>query len=68
MLAAGALGLGSALTTMPTAMRAELAELLGLPEHVVPMAVIPLGRPANALGPPRRNAVEQHVHRDRYRG
>jgi nitroreductase len=66
MLAAGALGLGSALTTMPTAMRAELAALLGLPEHVVPMAVIPLGRPAKPLGPPRRDPVEQHVHHDRY--
>jgi nitroreductase len=66
MLAAGALGLGSALTTMPTAMRDELSELLGLPDHVIPMAVIPLGRPARPLGPPRRNPVEQHTHHDRY--
>jgi nitroreductase len=67
MLAASALGLGSALTTMPTAMRAELSDLLALPPEVVPMAVIPLGWPARPLGPPRRNPVEHHVHYDRYR-
>jgi nitroreductase len=66
MLAATALGLGSALTTMPTAMRAELTALLALPEHVIPMAVIPLGHPAKPLGPPRRNPVERHTHHNRY--
>jgi nitroreductase len=66
LLAATALGLGSALTTITTAFRAELQELLGLPDHVWPMAVIPLGRPARTLGPPRREPFGAHTHRDRY--
>ena len=68
MLAAGALGLGTALTTLPTAMRSDLTQLLHLPDHVVPMAVIPLGHPARPLGPPRRDPVERHIHRDRFAG
>lgn len=65
LLAATAHGLGSALTTLPTATPA-LAEVLELPPAVVPMAVIPLGWPARTLGPPRRNPVAAHVHHDRY--
>jgi nitroreductase len=66
LLAATALGLGSALTTITTVPAAELSALVGLPEHVVPVAVIPLGYPAKALGPPRRDPFAQHAHRDRY--
>ncbi|MBV9412774.1 MAG: nitroreductase family protein [Acidimicrobiia bacterium] len=54
LLAATALGLGSALTTLATAMAKELTEALRLPEHIKPMAVVFLGWPANKLGPPRR--------------
>jgi len=54
LLAATALGLGSALTTLPAA-SADLAGLLGLPAHVKPYAVVPLGWPARPLGPPRRD-------------
>ena len=54
LLAAAALGLGSALTTISLGFTAELQDLLGLPEHVVPQAVIPIGHPKRALGPPRR--------------
>src|SRR5439155_15770733 len=39
LLAATALGLGSALTTLATAMAKELAEALRLPDNVKPMAV-----------------------------
>ncbi len=66
LLAAGALGLGSALTTITTGYRAELQALLALPEHVHPVAVVPLGSPARPLGPPRREPFAQHTHRDRY--
>lgn len=66
LLAATALGLGSALTTITVAHRRELQELLGLPEHVRPVAVVPLGHPARALGPPRRRPFSAHAHRDRY--
>ena len=66
LLAATALGLGTALTTIAIGYRAELAALLALPEPVVPVAVIPLGHPARPLGPPRRDPFAQHTHRDRY--
>ena len=66
LLAAGALGLGSALTTLGTAFEAELRELAGLPDHVVPIAIVPLGWPARPLGAPRRDPVAQHTHRERY--
>jgi nitroreductase len=66
LLAATALGLGSALTTITTAFAAELRALLGLPEHLVPVAIVPLGHPARVLGPPRREPFAAHTHRERY--
>jgi nitroreductase len=66
LLAATALGLGSALTTLGTAFPSELRELLALPDHVVPQVVVPLGYPAKELGPPRREPFAEHTHRDRY--
>jgi nitroreductase len=66
LLAATALGLGSALTTITTGFRAELQGELGLPEHVWPVALIPIGHPAQPLGPPRREPFATHTHRERY--
>jgi nitroreductase len=65
-LAAGALGLGSALTTLTTTFAADLGELLDLPAAVVPQAVVPIGYPARPLGPPRREPFGSHTHRDRF--
>jgi nitroreductase len=66
LLAATAVGLGSALTTLTTTFAGELTALIGLPAHVVPVAVVPLGWPARALGPPRREPFAQHTHREQY--
>jgi nitroreductase len=66
LLAATAIGLGSALTTITTSFRSELAALLGLPPHVVPVAVVPVGRPAKPLGRPRREPFADHTHREQY--
>ncbi len=66
LLAAGALGLGSAMTTLATLEADTLSDILGLPGHVHPMAVVPLGWPARPLGPPRRRPVSERAHRDRY--
>jgi nitroreductase len=66
LLAANALGLGSAMTTLATLFSTELASLLDLPDTVVPMAVVPLGWPARTLGPPRRLPVPERAHLDRY--
>jgi nitroreductase len=66
LLAATALGLGSALTTLATAMAKELADTLQLPENVKPMAVVFLGWPAKKLGPPKRVSYREKTHRDGY--
>jgi nitroreductase len=66
LLAAGALGLGSALTTLAMGFASELRELLGLPTHLRALAVVPLGHPARTLGPPRRAPVASKTSRDRY--
>jgi nitroreductase len=66
LLAANALGYGSALTTLTAAAGDELRGIVGLPAHVIPMAVVPLGRPARPLGPPRRRAAAESTHRDQY--
>jgi nitroreductase len=66
LLAATALGLGSALTTITTSFRGELQALLGLPQPVWPVAVVPIGYPARPLGPPRREPFAAHTHRERY--
>jgi len=66
LLAANALGLGSALTTLATLAVDELSTVLGLPDQVHPMAVVPLaGRPDHPV-PPRRKAVDRVTYRDRY--
>jgi nitroreductase len=65
LLAATALGLGSALTTIAT-MASELQPLLGLPDHVKPVVVVPLGHPVRPLAPPRRDPFAAHTHRERY--
>ncbi len=66
LLAATALGVGSALTTLPVAFGGELRTALTLPETVHPLAVVPLGWPLRPLGPPRRRPVSEKAHRDRY--
>jgi nitroreductase len=65
LLAANAVGLGAALTTLTTSAR-ELQDLLALPDHVRPMAVVPLGHPARRLRPPRRAPVAEKTFRERY--
>jgi nitroreductase len=66
LLAAHAVGLGSALTTLTTRFASELANLLGLPDHVVAQAIVPLGHPAKPLGLPRREPFADHTYRDRF--
>ena len=66
LLAAHALGLGSALTTLPVVAGDELSIMLELPGEVVPLAVIPIGYIPKPLGPPRRDPVSEKTHLDRY--
>jgi nitroreductase len=58
-LAARALGLGTRLTTAFLRRENEMKELLGIPEHVEPMALIPVGYPQGKFGSTtRRPAAE----------
>jgi nitroreductase len=66
LLAAGGEGLGSALTTLATAYRRELAAAVGFPDSVRPVAVVPLGWPARPLGPPRRRAIDAIASHDSF--
>ena len=66
LLAAHALGLGSTLTTLPVLGGGELSALLGLPDEVEPLAVVPLGHLVAPLGPPRRRPLAEKAHLDRY--
>ena len=66
LLAAGALGLGAALTTLPILFGDELAEIVGFPPEVQPFAVVPLGWPAQTLGRPKRLPVADRASRETY--
>ena len=67
LLAAAALGLGSAMTTLTAVAGAEqLQPLLDLPAHVKPMALVPLGWPARKLGANRRAPVRERAHREKF--
>jgi nitroreductase len=66
LLSANALGLGSALTTLGTQVDRRLRELLDLPDQLIPHALVPIGVPARKLGPPRREPMAVHTHRDRF--
>ena len=66
LLAAGAEGLGAALTTMATLIPEVLRRILELPDDITPYAVIPLGKPARRLGPPKRRPVSELTHHDQW--
>lgn len=66
LLAAGALGYGSALTTLATYLEADLRDLLALPDVHRPMAVVPIGVPARPLRPGRRRPLRDVAHRERF--
>jgi nitroreductase len=66
LLAATALGLGSAMTTIASYDPVEVRAITGLPDPVRPYAMVPLGWPARPLGPPRRRPVSEIAHRDTY--
>lgn len=66
LLAAGAVGLGSALTTLGVAFADELSVLLELPATIQPLAVVPLGWPVRPLGLSRREPISYKAHDGRY--
>jgi len=66
LLAARALGLGAALTTLPLWSLRMARRTLGLPREVTPCALVPLGWPQGHYGPTTRRPIEEIVHVNRY--
>ncbi|MBJ20849.1 MAG: nitroreductase [bacterium] len=67
LLAASALGLGSLMSSLPIfAPDGAFAKILGLPEHIVPLATLPIGYPARKLGRPRRRPIAELTSRDHF--
>lgn len=64
MLAARALGLGTALTTLHKMHEEDVKQLLGIPDDVETMALIPVGRPKGQFGPVNRIPAEKVVYWD----
>ena len=65
-LAARALGLGTRLTTAHLRREAEIKALLGIPEHVETVALIPLGYPQGNFGPTSRLPAREVTSCNRY--
>lgn len=59
MLAARALGLGTTLTTLHRGHEEDIRKLLGIPDGVETMAMIPIGHPKGKFGVPNRQPVEK---------
>ena len=66
LLAARAVGLGAALTTIPLWNLFAVRRVLGLPWNITPCAVIPLGWPQGRYGPTTRKQVREVVSFDRF--
>jgi nitroreductase len=66
IVAARALGLGAAFTTLHRYVDAPLRELLGIPGDRHIAVTIPLGWPARPFGPVTRKALEDVIHHDRW--
>lgn len=64
MLAARAEGLGTTLTTLHRAHEADVKALLGIPDGVETMAMIPLGWPKGKFGSGPRRPAEEVTHWD----
>jgi nitroreductase len=65
-LVARALGLGTRLTTAHLRREAEIKALLGIPDYVETMALIPLGYPRGNFGPTSRRPAKEVTSYNRY--
>lgn len=66
LLAARALGLGAAPTTLGLSNRAAAREALGLPATIEPFCIIPVGWPKGRFGPVTRRPVNEIMRWDRW--
>jgi nitroreductase len=65
-LAARSLGIGTRLTTAHLRREEEVKALLGIPDHVETMALIPLGYPQGRFGPTSRRPAREVTSYNRY--
>ena len=68
LLAARALGLGAAPTTLGLMNHAAVKDILNLPDNVAAFVLIPIGWPQGNFGPVTRLPVEETMHWDRWAG
>ncbi len=66
LLAARGLGLGASLTTLHKLHENDVKELLGIPDNVETVALIPVGHPIGKYGPAARRPVEELTHNERW--
>ena len=66
MLAARARGLGTTLTTLHKAREDDVKAVLGIPEEVETVALIPVGRPVGKWGQPLRRPSAEVTHWNRW--
>src|SRR4051812_2805200 len=62
LLAARALGLGATLTVWHLFLENDFKRVLGMPRHVTPFALIPVGYPVGHFGPVRRVPATEVTH------
>jgi len=66
LLAARALGLGTAISIFPLFKMKELKQLFRLPEHVKPAILIYVGYPATPFTEPKRLPIENFIHENKW--
>jgi nitroreductase len=66
LLAARALGLGSALTTIHRGNEAAVKAILGIPDDVYTFAIVPVGYPLGRWGEAPRKPVDEVAYGDRW--
>jgi len=66
MLAARALGIGTAMTTMLSSREPQTKALLGVPEQYQLIALVPMGYPADGFKRPLRKPVFPRMHDERW--
>ena len=68
LLAARAEGLGTVMTTPQAGVVETLRAELGIPDHATPVAMIPLGYPAERFSPVNRRPADEFIHWDGWSG
>lgn len=66
LLAARGLGLGASLTTLHKLHENDVKQLLGIPDAVETVALIPVGHPIGKYGPAARRPVQELTHNERW--